>query len=384
VLTKAALRDNIYFDLLSDNSDKRTLRKVVTCGATGEPLGVFVDRLQLDMRWANAMRAAEWTGYRFGDHQARLWTSAPHLDAMDTAKEGADAVLARRTRLAVIPVDDAVVHRVADQVRRHRPALLDGDAEAFTLLACLLEAAGQTALPGRAIVTAGQTLSTESRALIECRFGGRVFDRWSAGEFGPIAQQCEASAGYHVNAESFLVEVLRDGRPAAEGEDGEVVVTDLGNRCVPLLRYALGDRAVVTHRACPCGRGLPLLERVCGRPQGVVQGGAGRWVPATFFARLFEGYEYAVRRYQVIQDSPGRLDLRIVRRSRFTAETERAIRTTLARVLGDGMTVGIEFLDPMALTGDAMTPTCVGRVVPEGFPLPGAPVASDAGVGLVG
>jgi phenylacetate-CoA ligase len=370
VLTKESLRDNIYFDLLSDNNDKRKIRKIVTCGATGEPLAVFVDRLQLDMRWANTARGAEWTGYRLGNPRARLDARVPiDPDRLGAVAERIDAVLTSRASLAIFPFDDVALRRFVERLRHHAPALLDGDAEAFTLIACLLAARGDAPLAARAILTAGQTLTPESRALIERQLGARVFDRYSSGEFGAIAQQCEAASGYHVNAESYLVEVLRDGRPAADGEEGEVVVTDLTNRCVPLLRYALGDRAVTSSRPCPCGRQLPLLERVSGRPQAVLSGTGGRWIPASFFARLFEGYEYAVRRYQVLQNDAGRVDLRIVRRSRFTAETERDIRVALDRVLGAEVTIGIEFVEPSALVAGELTPTCVARLAPVGFPI---------------
>src|SRR5207249_8973126 len=112
-----------------------------------------------------------------------------------------------------------------------------------------------------AIISSAQTLPPETRALIEAQFGCKVFDKYGAREFSGMAHQCDAHRGYHVNAESYIVEVVRDGRPAAEGEVGMVLVTDLNNRCVPMIRYQLGDLAVATSRVCPCGRGLPMIER---------------------------------------------------------------------------------------------------------------------------
>jgi phenylacetate-CoA ligase len=163
-----------------------------------------------------------------------------------------------------------------------------------------------------------------------------------------------------VNAESYIVEILRDGRPARDGEVGEVVITDLNNRCVPLIRYQLGDLAVASTRSCPCGRGLPMLERVIGRAQAVVLGTNGRYVPATFFAHFFKEYEYAVLRYQVVQEARDRITVRVVRKSRFTASVEERIRRELHDVLGADMTLGFDFVDviPLGRTGKVQTCIC--------------------------
>jgi len=363
LLTKQELRENIYFDLLSDNNDKRKIEKMVTSGSTGEPLALFVDRLQLDMRWATAVRAAEWAGTRCGDRQLVLWRTTAG-GAPGRVRERLDALLLRRKRMAAFPLDEDAARRCVDYVRRRRPALVAGDAEALAALAHLLD--GGPGAGAGAVVSFGQTLLPGARALIEACFGARLFDGYGAREFGTIAHECEAHAGYHVNAESFIVEVLRDGRPVGEGEVGEVVVTDLNNRCVPLLRYRLGDVAVATDRRCPCGRGLPLLARVSGRRPAGVLGARGRFVPATFFAHLFKDYEYAVLGYQVVQEVPDRVDVRIVRRSRFSSDTEDAIRRALTAVLGAEMTLRFEFPGAIPPGHDGKVHPCLCLL-----PLPG-------------
>jgi phenylacetate-CoA ligase len=361
-LTKAALRDNLYFDLLSDNHDKRKILKVVTSGSTGEPLALFCDRFQLDMRWANTFRNVEWTGYRFPDRQVRLWHASIGLKPSQNLKEHLDAFFSGRKFFPVFGLDDATIRRYLAYVRRTRPALLDGYAEAFNVIANFLKREPTADLRAGAIISSAQTMPPETRALVERAFGCLVYDKYGAREFSGIAHECDAHRGYHVNAESYIVEVIRDGRPAGEGEIGEVVVTDLNNRCVPLLRYRLGDLAVATAAACPCGRGLPLLERVIGRVQAIVLGTNGRYLPATFFAHFFKEYEYAVARYQVVQEARDHLDVRIIRRSRFTRETEQQLRRGLADALGHDMTIRFEFVDALPLGRTGKAQTCISRI----------------------
>jgi phenylacetate-CoA ligase len=369
VLTRDAVRENIYFDLLADNSNKRKLLKVVTSGPPGEPLPLFVDRLQLDVRWANRVRAAEWAGYRLGDAHVAVARSALGLPL----RARLDALLSRGKIVGADALDERSLRALAGHLRSRRPALLAADADALAILGHFLAARD---VPGRgagAVASGGQELPPAARQLVEERLGAPLFDTYAAGGLDAIAHECEAHAGYHVNAESYLVEILRDGRPAAEGELGDVVVTDLNSRSVPLLRYRVGDVAAATARRCPCGRGLPLLARVVGRPPAAVLASGGRHVPAGVFADLFDRYDYAVRRYQVVQERAGALDVRVVRKSRFTAETGRAIVAALGRILGPEVAVQLAFVDAIPAEADGSVPVCVCRI-----PLPLLPEASPA------
>jgi len=332
----------------------------VTSGSTGEPLALFVDRYQLEMRWANTWRNVEWTGYRWPDPSVRLWHATIGMKPTQAMKERFDAWLSRRKFFSVFALDGAALERYVEYVRRSRPALLDGYAEAFNVVANLLASKHVDRLAAGAIISSAQTLPPDTRALIESQFGCKVFDKYGAREFSGIAHECEAHTGYHVNAESYIVEIMRDGRPAKPGEVGEVLITDLNNRCVPLIRYQLGDLAVATDSVCPCGRGLPMIERVIGRLQSVILGTNGRYVPGTYFAHFFKEYEHAVARYQVVQEERDRLVVNLVRRSRFTPHTEAQLRRALAETLGHDMRIEFHYVDavPLGRTGKAQAVVC--------------------------
>ena len=71
------------------------------------------------------------------------------------------------------------------------------------------------------------------------------------------------------------MEVLDNhGRPCKEGETGRVVLTDLHNFTMPLIRYEIGDYAEVGP-PCACGRGLPVLARILGRSRNMLTLPAG-------------------------------------------------------------------------------------------------------------
>jgi phenylacetate-CoA ligase len=322
-LTPDVLRENIYFDLLADSRRTGHLAKCATSGATGEPRAVFLDRVTRDTRWANLTRHRIWTGLRAHERWLRVGNATA--------------------------IDGAFIEHLAARVQRIRPALLEADAEVLRVLATELDRPAQPWV--RAVVATGQTLAADLRHLVESRLGARVSGRYGAREVGPIAQVCEAGR-WHVNAESCIVEIERDGRPAADGVPGEIVVTDLANHSVPLIRYRLGDVAAISGRTCECGRALPVLERLDGRPEASLVVGDGRSVPSSVFADLLADHEVAIRRWQVVQHARDHVVVRLVRSARFARPVGDTIRRSLASALGGAVALEVVVLDELP-GGDA-------------------------------
>jgi phenylacetate-CoA ligase len=369
VLTKDDVRRNLHFDLMADNHDKRRMLAITTSGSTGEPLALYAEKVQLEMRWATTLRNLEWTGYRFGDRQVRLWHSTLGLSPRQALQERLDAVLSRRTFFPAYEMNERNIERYVEFLARKRPALIDGYAEAFHLIASYLRQNRVDGIRPRGVVSSAQTLSEASRAVIEEAFHARVFDKYGSREFSGIAHECEAHAGHHVNAESYIVEIVVDGRPARPGETGEVLVTDLNNLCVPLIRYRLGDLATATDALCPCGRGLPLIGAVQGRTQAIIIGENGTFLPGTFFAHFLKDFGHVVRQFQVVQERLGAIRFKVVKGPRFSVASLDEILATFRRYLGEGMEIDVEFADhiPLGRTGKHHHSVSHLEITPEIF-----------------
>jgi len=355
LLDKAQVRESLYFDLLSDNHDKRRILKVTTSGSTGEPFVCYADQHQLEIRWAATLRSLEWTGWRFGDRQARLWHQTIGMSWHQVARERIDAWLSRRIFIPAFEMSDRDVDEALRRLRRHQPALIDGYAECFNFLADYARERPLLGISPRGIVSSAQVLPDESRRQVEQAFQTRVFDKYGSREFSGLAYECEAHQGHHVVGESYIVEVLKDGQPAAPGEMGEVVVTDLNNLCMPFIRYRIGDLAVAVdpEEPCACGRGLPRLGRIEGRVQSMIVGARGHVVPGSLFPHLFKDYDFVIRQFQVLQEEPGAVRLKVVKASRFDERVFEEALGILRRYLGEGTRIDVEFVDhiPMVRTG---------------------------------
>lgn len=349
ILTKDDLRKNLYFDLISDVHDKKQMLPVTTSGSTGEPLTLYADKTQLEMRWATTLRNIEWTGYRFGDPQVRLWHGTLGMSRLRVLKERLDAILTRRKFFPAFEMNEKNIDRYVEFLRRRRPVLIDGYAEAFNLIATYLKQRRIDGIRPKGIISSAQTLSDESREVIEQSFGAKVFDKYGSREFSGIAHQCEAHRGYHVNAESYIVEIVRDGRPALPGEVGEVLVTDLTNRSVPMIRYALNDLATATDERCACGRGLPLIGSIQGRLQSIIVGTNGCFLPGAFFPHLLKDYDHIIRKFQVVQERLGAIEFKVIKGPRFSDAELAKILAIFHHHLGADMEINVEYVEHLQM-----------------------------------
>jgi phenylacetate-CoA ligase len=117
----------------------------------------------------------------------------------------------------------------------------------------------------RVIIVAGEAGGSivATRKLIEQSWGARVIDHHGLTEVGPISFECWENPGaLHVNEGEYICEVLdsASGQPVADGQRGELVITNLGRMASPVIRYRTGDIVVRNSNPCRCGRTWSRLE----------------------------------------------------------------------------------------------------------------------------
>jgi phenylacetate-CoA ligase len=212
-------------------------------------------------------------------------------------------------------------------------------------------------------------LHSWQRRAIEEVFGCKVTNRYGCEEVSLIACECEEHDGLHVNAEGVYVELLRDGRPVGPAEPGSVVVTDLTNRAMPLIRYQVGDVAVWSGRRCRCGRGLPLLERVEGREADYVVTPAGELISGISLTENLALHVPGVAQLQIVQEEPARFLFRIVRGPGFGPLSRRRLGQLVAERFGPGVRYECEYLDRIPQEPSGKYRFCISRV-PNPFSRP--------------
>jgi len=126
-----------------------------------------------------------------------------------------------------------------------------------SVMAALADRVGESAVRPALVVLSGETVTSWVRDVVARTFGCPVVTMYAIAEFGIVGLGC--ANGYHASEDVVLDIVDDTGTPAAEGE---VIVTSLTNRAMPLLRYVTGDRARWDAEPCECGasRRFRLLD----------------------------------------------------------------------------------------------------------------------------
>ena len=206
----------------------------------------------------------------------------------------------------------------------------------------LLRLAGTAAgsLRPRLIFTSGELLDAVTRRGIEAGFGAPVFDVYGCTEIKEIAWECPAHEGYHLNADTVLVETDPADAP------GRLLITSLTNFGMPLLRYQVGDTGELLPGRCSCGRGLPMIRPTLGRIVDYLRLPDGRTLAPYSLTCAVEAID-GMRQYQFVQIAADVIELRIVAGAGFGDHARRAVHAALRPVL-PGVTYGSKSCRPSA------------------------------------
>ncbi len=321
------------------------LIKDMTGGSTGSPMVFYYDNGRLDTRAAATLRHNRWAGWDIGDRAAILW-GAPR-DTQSTGKlrdRVRDWILDRRLTLDAALLDDDAMARFADQLAKYRPKVLLAYANTLGLFARYVREKGIHDVSPTTAVCSAEVLTDENRKLIEDTLGCRVYNRYGCREFAVIASECDRHDGMHINAENLLVEVVAGGSSCQE-EDGEIVITDLGNFAMPLIRYRIRDVGRIRSHSCACGRGLPLLQLSGGRVTDFLARTDGKKVSGIVVATYVITNLPGIRQIQFVQNEARKVVINLVRGEAWSSRTMEVLQDRVREFLGAEMEIQTEFRD---------------------------------------
>ncbi|MGQ9591582.1 MAG: phenylacetate--CoA ligase family protein, partial [Planctomycetota bacterium] len=315
-----------------------------TSGSTGVSLRFFVDSVSAEHRRGVTLYRDEWSGWRLGEWRAMVWGNPEYVKSRRSRVR--NAVLERTFYLDTLRMDEGMMEGFARTVLRRRPSLLFGHAHSLYLFSRFWKENGFPPYRPRGVISTAMVLHDHERRGIAEVFGENIFDRYGCEEVSLIASECEAHRGLHVNTDSLIVEILRDdGSPARPGEEGAVVVTDLWNYGMPFIRYVVGDRAVASGEACPCGRTYPLLERVAGRIADYLVTPEGAYVSGISLTENFATLIPGLYQAQIVQDLRDHVLIRVVPKADFGEESRREIARLIAERFGPHMRHEVEVVE---------------------------------------
>ena len=260
--------------LLSSAFAGQPLVEARTGGTTSAAVPFVQTRDAIAWKDAAAHALKQRMDWRSGHRSAYLWGAQqdgppPATDWARRTKAAAKRRLDRTLWLPAGDLSDGRLDDFADQLRLFAPHALQGYPSAVDLLARRLLEKGRT-LDVPVVLLTAEPVLPEPRQRIAAALHAEVFSFYGARECGWIASECAAEHRLHVNTAGVHLE--------SDGE-GRLLVTDLVNRAMPLLRYVIGDRGTLDPEPCPCGDARPVETSLEGRLNDVFFLPSGRRVP---------------------------------------------------------------------------------------------------------
>ncbi|MBN1152840.1 MAG: phenylacetate--CoA ligase family protein, partial [Dehalococcoidia bacterium] len=261
MLTKDLVRSHTK-TLLANDFPRSQLLDGSTGGSTGTPLCFYASR---QGRWTygygRTLRAMQWAGVFPGDRTVSVTKRRLPGSESESVMERLSHHLSRGVFIDCSRFSDQSLPDVVRRIEASHARALRGYVSAICILADYISRSGKPAPDVDAVVVGGEQLFDEQRELLQRVFGRQPFSRYSSFENFEIAMECEAHYGMHVNAEDLIVEIVDDeGRPLPPGVRGHLLVTNLHEFGMPLVRYDTDDESSWSEQPCSCRRQLPLIN----------------------------------------------------------------------------------------------------------------------------
>lgn len=326
-----------------DNSRQIFSKWQITSGTSGKPFRFLLGNRQLSSRYGDflAYRFLWWRGIRFSDIQKKLKVALIKVRGST----------GRSNRL-YIHVSDFLnaPHNALLLLREFKPEIIASYPSMLLELCRALRAnASAGTMKFQYAVSFGEVLTLPQRKYIEETLGCEIYDRYGTEELGVIGMECRFHNGFHLNSESFILEIVdENGERVSAGGRGRVLITDLYNYNMPFIRYDTEDEGRIAENRCPCGLATPRLF-IKGRYSRFLAFG-GRKIHHLELDDALDDFDNAVLRYQVVKISNAAMKIILIPGPSFENATAEEIKKRMEQLIGNDIDVSVELTDRMLYT----------------------------------
>jgi phenylacetate-CoA ligase len=307
VLTRSDIQ-TYETSLLSKTPGCGKMRQSFSSGTTGRPLRVSFDAdTWFRKKYLSKLRSRIECGLGLNEKVAIFETDPPEKLARQNKRQILLTPLIRARFFSIY--NDR--QKQVDEILRWRPQNVYSPPGHLFELAHEIAAGGFK--PGffKRIFTSSEYLEPNMRHYIQKQFNAPVFDVYGCTETKEIAWECDRHDGYHINEDEVYVEILDGEETAAPGAIGDIVLTDLRNKAMPLIRYRIGDRGMLLPGQCRCGRVFKRMIPVAGRSSDFIITPAGEKVSPYRLTTAIENIN-GLLQYQFIQEDAGSITVKVI------------------------------------------------------------------------
>jgi len=359
ILTKADVRAH-QRDLLAQNISRMKTSWTKTGGTTGEPIRVCKNIDCVAMAAACYARGLRWGGLLPTAPRVRLFGGSLGMDRERRSKR-IGAFLRGELFIPAFELRSKTAAEYFRQIRQSRARFLIGYASAIFRLATLAKERNEE-IEFETVFPTAELMLDEWERTIRNVFKCRVLPYYGSGEVNSLGFCRPGSRNYVVPEEHVLIEILRSDGSLAEHGDGRFVVTDLDNYAMPIIRYLNGDagKLVPPQNSSPCKE----IERLDGRFNSFLMTDSGELVSGVIGTHIFR-HTVSVKRYQVIQEEPRRLVIKVIPKNEFSEHDSQLLRQLFSKYLGGGIKLEIELVSDLPLPPSGKSVFVINRCLED-------------------
>lgn len=353
ILTKHQMRE-FHDDFLSHDYKKRKFYHNSSGGSTGEPINLLQDYDYFN--WSNAFSYYYYYNLLNIDEpnakKILLWGSERDLFKGSIGlKLKIYYWLTNTIPLNSFRMTESDMNHYISVINSYKPELIRGYAGSLYELSNYAKKHNLKLYQPKRVISSAETLRENMREIIEEQFNRKIFDFYGSREVGGMAAECEYGS-MHMLFGNFIEILDENNKRVKVGEEGKVVVTNLFNYSMPLIRYEIGDMAILGPDTCECGSLLPTLKKITGRITDHFIKKDGTIVHGEYFTHLFY-FKNWIKSFQVIQEDYERIRILIVRQMDENPVDIEDIQSKVILVMGKNCRVEWEFVQdiPKTATG---------------------------------
>lgn len=342
VVNKLMIMDD-YKGFTSTDENYKIKHKVSTSGSTGIPFKLYQDHQKRHRNIADTIYFAEKAGTSLGMkvYFLRVWTKM-------NKKNPLTAWLQNVKMQDIANFNDVEITRFLNELTKDNYKKgIWAYASSLDNIANYIQS-NKYPIPRvnlSSIVACSEHLHEKTKVILEEGLKTPVISRYSNAENGIFAQQkCYDNDTFKINWASYYFEILKFDKdePVEIGEPGRVVITDLFNYYIPIIRYDIGDVASLNYDE----NKIPVFKSIEGRKMDLIYNTKGEILSSYIVSKAVKIFD-EIAQYQFVQEGQKDYVLKININSTFNHEQE-LINRVKSYVGNDG-NVSIEYIEKVPL-----------------------------------
>lgn len=335
VLTKSLLKENTGIIL---TKPKEKLIKNGSSGSTGEQTIVYWSKKEQTINRSTQLLWWKWADYHIGDRLIQTGIT-PNRKGLKRYKD----LFFRTNYIQAFSHNSSEIAAFLKSLNPKKEYFLAGYASSLYVISKIAKE-NNIQFKIKSAVSWGDKLFDHYKVSIKDVFGCKTFETYGSAEGLMIGSQKDLNYLYVMSTNVF-VELLDDnGNPVEDGKIGNVVITNLNGFAMPLIRYKIGDLAIMLPKGkYPKNRelNLPIFEKIIGRDTDIVKTPTGNYLVVHSFTGIFEHIP-EIKQFCVIQKDINGIVILYIKGKEFNNKILSEIKQKILHTLNEPFEVSFE------------------------------------------